>query len=426
MRFLFSTLLLLICFSAHAGKIEKKIKKLFPGCEIKILETKDHFVECLEVRINQKLDHGNNQAGTFQQRFFLFHIDEDAPVHLETEGYWANTYTREMAEIMRGNQLIVEYRFYGKSAPSPIPWQYLTNDQAIEDLHRIVTTLKNIYRGPWVCSGISKGGETTIIYKHHYPDDCDVHIPYVAPIILDREDPRTEVHIKTTGSDSCRRSLYNFQRRSLQKRDSIILYMKEWANREAHTFSLAGFDKALEYCVLEFTFSFWQWGAKCNEIPGPMASAKEHFAYLNSVVGFDFYSDATFKQLYPSYYQHELELGYYGFTTGHLDDLLQDVKDPDNMFFAPPGTNIEYKTEYMQPILEYVEGHGDQMIYIYGELDTWYACAVNPSPLVDHLKLVKKGGSHKTRLRDFSTQTQELVYGKLREWLDIEIYPLEN
>ena len=424
---LFQILVLLtLSLNCISAGIDKKVRKLFPNCEIEVLETKDHFTQCLEVTIDQKLDHFVNGSGTFKQRIFIFHTDEKAPVHLETEGYWANPYTREMAKVMQGNQVLVEYRFYGESAPTPIPWQYLTNDQAIEDLHRIVTTLKNIYKGPWLCSGISKGGETTIIYKHHYPNDCDVHMPYVAPIILDREDPRTEVHIKTTGSDSCRSALYQFQRRCLQQRDSMLVYLKDWAGVKGHSFNLAGHSKALEYAVLEFTFSFWQWGGRCQDIPGPGASTRENFKYVNSIVGFDFYSDRTFKRLYPSYYQHELELGYYGFPTGHLDDLLQDVKDPDNMFFAPPGTDIKYNSEYMQPVLEYVEGHGDRMIYIYGELDTWSACAVNPSPLTDHLKLVLEGGSHATRLKDFSKEDQEKVYAKLREWLGIEIQPLPS
>jgi hypothetical protein len=121
-----------------------------------------------------------------------------------------------------------------------------------------------------------------------------------------------------------------------------------------------------------------------------------------------------------------LELGYYGFPTGHLDDLLKTVKDPDNMFFAPKDEKIVYNTEYMQPILEYVEGHGDKMIYIYGEYDTWSACAVHPSLLVDHLMMVLPGGSHTTRIADFPADQQQLIYDKLKEWLDVPVYPLEK
>jgi hypothetical protein len=406
-------------------RLKQRIQKLFPGCEIKEANTRDHFESCYEIKIDQLLDHKNPQAGTFKQRFFLFHADNKAPVHLETEGYWANAYTREPAKILKANQVTVEYRFYGESKPDVIPWKYLTNDQAIEDLHRIVVTLKNIYSGPWISSGISKGGETTIIYKHHYPNDCDVHIPYVAPIILDREDPRTEKHLKTTGSDSCRQALHEFQRRCLERRDSMLVYLNDWAEKDTHSYTLATPIEALEYGVLEFTFSFWQWGGKCNEIPSSTASTREHFKYVNDLVGFDFYSDATFERLYPSYYQHELELGYYGFPTGHLDDLLTAVKDPDNMFFAPRDEKIVYNTEYMQPILEYVEGHGDHMIYVYGEYDTWYACSVHPSPLVDHLKMVLPGGSHSTRIANFPADQQQLIYDKLKEWLDVPVYPLE-
>ena len=407
-------------------KLIQKIEKLFPGCIIKEIENRDHFETCLEIMIPQKIDHNNSRSELFKQKVYLFHKDFGAPTHLETEGYWANPYTREGAKILQGNQVIVEYRFYGDSKPVVIPWQHLTNDQAIEDLHRIVNTFKAIYKGPWISSGISKGGETTIIYKHHYPNDCDVHMPYVAPIILDREDPRTEVHIKTVGSDSCRAALYEFQRRCLQERDSMLVYLNNWAVDDKHSYTLATQEEALEYGVLEFTFSFWQWGGSCSDIPGPSSSTKVHFEYINDIVGFSFYDDATFKRLYPSYYQHELELGYYGFATGHLDDLLEVVKDPDNMFFAPRDQKIEYNVDYMQPVLEYVEGHGDQMIYIYGALDTWYACAVNPSPLVDHLKMVKADGAHGTRLKNFSTEDQKLVYDKLGEWLDVKIYPLEN
>jgi hypothetical protein len=422
-----TTFFLLTSISLFAtSRLQKQIERAFPGCTVEVMATSDHFTEKFKVLIPQPLDHNNPSAGTFLQKIYLMHTDYKAPMLLETEGYWANPYMREVTQILSGNQINVEYRFYGESAPKVIPWQYLTNDQAIEDLHRIVTTLKALYSGPWIASGISKGGETTIIYKHHYPNDCDVHMPYVAPIILDREDPRTEVHIKTVGSDSCRTALYNFQRRCLQNRDSMLHYLSQWAEDDKHRFTLASKGEALEYGVLEFTFSFWQWGGSCSEIPGPKSSIKAHFDYVNSVVGFDFYDDATFIRLYPSYYQHELELGYYGFATGHLDDLLIDVKDPDNLFFAPRDQKITYNSEYMQPILEYAEGHGDRMIYIYGALDTWYACAVNPSPLVDHLKLVKADGSHSTRLKDFDKKQQEQVYQKLREWIGVEITPLSN
>jgi hypothetical protein len=80
----------------------------------------------------------------------------------------------------------------------------------------------------------------------------------------------------------------------------------------------------------------------------------------------------------------------------------------------------------MRPALEYVEGQGHKMIYIYGALDTWYACAVNPSPLVDHLKMVLEDGSHRTRIRSFDDKERQQIYNKLEEWMGVAITPLEN
>ena len=80
-----------------------------------------------------------------------------------------------MSKILKGNQLIVEYRFYGKSRPNPTPWEYLKNDQAIADYHSIVTKLKTPKNIPSVVlmdvnMPIMNGIETTEYLKKNYPD----------------------------------------------------------------------------------------------------------------------------------------------------------------------------------------------------------------------------------------------------------------
>ena len=45
-----------------------------------------------------------------------------------------------------------------KSIFNLIRWQYLKNDLAIEDYHKILTKLKRLYTGKWISTGISKGG----------------------------------------------------------------------------------------------------------------------------------------------------------------------------------------------------------------------------------------------------------------------------
>jgi len=138
---------------------------------------------------------------------------------------------------------------------------------------------------------------------------------------------------------------------------------------------------------------------------------------MNKIVGISFYDDNTFHRLLPSYYQHMIELGYYGFDFTPVADLLKIVKSTSNNRFAPKNTNLTYNPNYIKEVRNYVENKGDNILYIYGEYDTWGACAPTPKAKVDALKMVLKGGSHSTRIKHFSSENQEKIYLKLQEWL---------
>jgi hypothetical protein len=176
-------------------------------------------------------------------------------------------------------------------------------------------------------------------------------------------------------------------------------------------------EEALEYAVLEFPFSFWQWGGKCDEIPNGNADAAALFTYLNKVVGISFYNDKTYHNLLPSYYQHMIELGYYGFDSTPVQDLIKVVKQPTNMRFAPKNVLMVYNQDYIKKVRDYVENEGDHIIYIYGEYDPWGACSRTPKPHVNALKMVLPKGSHSTRIKNFSKEDQRKIYDKLQAWL---------
>ncbi len=407
---------------------EQKIEKLFPNGEVTEMEVKDHFTKAYQIVLDQPLDHKDKDAGTFKHYFYLSHVDEAKPTVFITEGYNATPRTYELSKIFKGNQVQVEYRFYGKSRPDTIPWKYLKNDLAIEDYHKIITKLKRLYTGKWISTGISKGGETVLIHKSKYPWDVDVAVPYVAPLIDTQEDIRTENHINTIGTDECRAKIVAFQRAVLKKRDSVLVEISKYATDKQMSFTELSIEEALEYAVLEFPFSFWQWGGSCDEIPDENATSKQMFNYINTIVGISFYNDKTYYDLLPSYYQHATELGYYGFDSTPVKDLLQVVQKPTNLRFAPKNVDLTYNQNYIKEVRDFVENKGKKILYIYGEYDTWGACAPTPKPHVDALKMVLKEGSHKTRIKHFSKQDQQLIYDKLQNWLgySVTIYPLEN
>lgn len=395
----------------------KKLKEIFPDAKITSIETNDHFKSAYQIVLKQLLDHNNPDAGTFEQYMYLSHVDETEPMVLVTEGYGARNRTYELSKYLNANQLIVEYRFYGKSRPRPMPWEYLMNDQAIEDYHDLNVRLRKLYTGKWVSTGISKGGETVLIYKSKYPNDVDAAVPYVAPLINTTEDPRTQEHIDSIGEDDCRDAIAEFQKIVLMNRDSVIMEAKNYAEEKGMKFTEVPMEEALEYAVLEFPFSFWQWGGDCDLMHKASSNAKEQFEYLNKVVGISFYSDATFDRLLPSYYQHLVELGYYGFDTMNLGHMINHVTDLTNRRFGPKDVVMNYNPEYIKKVRDYAENQGNGILYIYGEYDTWGACAPTPNASLNALKMVLKGGSHATRISSFNKEDREKIYNKLDEWL---------
>ena len=136
----------------------------------------------------------------------------------------------------------------------------------------------------------------------------------------------------------------------------------------------------------------------------------------------------TYYDLLPSYYQHMTELGYYGFDIEHVKDLLKVVLKPTNLRFAPKNVDLTYNSKYISEVRDFAENKGKKILYIYGEYDTWGACAPNPKPHVDALKMILQGGSHSTRIKDFSEIDQQIIYEKLQNWLgySVKIYPLEK
>jgi hypothetical protein len=397
--------------------LKKKLIELFPNATISEIKNLEGYSESYQLILDEPLDHKKPSKGTFKHYIYLSHLDFNSPMVIETHGYDTGNIKSEVSKLLKANQVAVEYRFYGKSRPTPIPWQYLTNDQAIEDYHNITTKLKELYKGKWISTGISKGGETALIYKYKYPKDVDVAMPYVAPLIDTQEDPRTVAHVKTVGTAECRAKVTHFQRALLTNREALLKEIKEYAAKEKMAFTEVSMEEALEYGALEFPFSFWQWGGKCEEIPIEGATPAALFDYLNKIVGISFYNDQKFYDLSPSYYQHMLELGYYGFDFEPVSDLLKTVKSTSNSRFAPKGIAITYHPKCIKKVRKYIENKGDKILYIYGGYDTWAACAPTPHPKIDALKMVLPGGSHATRVKHFSKEDQDKIMGTLERWL---------
>jgi hypothetical protein len=409
--------------AAAQSELYRKLKSI-PGV-VEVKETRGNsslFKESYQVMFEQPLDHQHPDGEKFQQRFFLSHNDYAKPVLLETEGYAARGNSgNELEHILAGNQVTVEHRFFGQSVPPQRPWEFLTVKQSADDLHAIVSALKQVYPGKWVSSGTSKGGQTALFYKCYYPDDVDATVAYVAPLNVAQEDPRIYQFIQTTGDETTRNNIKQFQITMFKREDEILPLVKEQAERRHWTFAM-GLPSAYEYGVLEYPYAFWQFGAKASEIPPPDAPASklaEHYARINTLY---YYSDQGKKQFEPFLYQAFTEIGYYNYDITDFKEYMKTLKNPSNLSICPDGAKIVFNPATMAFVYHFLQYQANHVAYIYGELDAWSATQMQLIGRTDAIKIVVAESHHGARVGGFSPAQKELFYSTMDRWLDMKVH----
>ncbi|MFK5856546.1 MAG: S28 family serine protease [Bacteroidota bacterium] len=404
--------------------IENKLFEL-PDVIFKEISSYEKDATAYELKIKQPIDHTNPDKGFFYQRAFLSHKGFENPTVLVTEGYTCvGNWPTEVTSLINANQLAVEHRYFGESMPDTVNYNYLNLEQATADLHHINQLFRGIYKNAWVSTGISKGGATSIYYKYFYPDDVDVSIPYVAPINVEFEDQRIYDFLDTIGSSECRDKIYLLQIRWLKNRSEILPLLKFYSMGAKLKFNYLALEEAFEYAVLEYPFSFFQWGYDCDDIPTDNASVRTIVDYLINVSGFDLFSDRSIEAFGSHYYQSAHQMGYYGYEVDKFDGLLKSISADANPHatFLPNKMTVEFDGSLLDDINSWIYENGHDIIYIYGAKDTWSASAVRPSNNVNALWFFMEGKSHgDARIRNMSTDEREQLIQALEQRLQIKI-----
>jgi PS-10 peptidase S37 len=387
--------------------------------EVRTIQNESSFERILEVMIEQPLDHHNPDGETFSQRIYISHVDPSEPVVLITAGYDAKYYyTSEITAKLKCNQVMVEHRFFGRSTPDSLNWSYLNTWQAASDHHRIVSMFKEFYPEQWISTGISKGGQTVIYHSYYYPEDVDVRVPYVAPLNFGLEDERIYSFLEHVGSRGERKKVAKFQKRALKNQEKYREAFLSLSEDKGYTYALVGgSEKAYEYCVLEYSFAFWQWGyVPTKKIPGRTASPKEVIEHMNRVAGFDYFSDQFITEFRPFFYQAMTEMGYYGYDLDAFGKYLEYVDNPVFTFTIPEEIEISFNDELSYEIQKYIEAEAENYIFIYGEYDTWSATAVSSTGENSRI-FIKEGGSHRTRINNMPEEQKTEVFSTLESFL---------
>lgn len=421
----FTLVFLTKILGAQPVSIETQLFNL-PDVVFKKIETPEGFSSAFELKIKQPLDHKDPSKGYFYQRAFLTHKGFDRPTVIVTEGY-QRTRNRiyELSEILDANQIDVEHRYFGESIPDSVDYQYLKLEQVAADLHHINKLFRQIYSGKWVSTGISKGGQTTIFYRYFYPDDVDVSVPYVAPLNVELEEKRIYTFLDTVGTKQCRDMIYDVQVRLLKNRDEVLEKLHWFAKGAGLKFTYLTPEQAFEYAVLEYPFSFWQWGHDCSEIPGSNVTLDSTVNHFLEVSGIDFFSDKSMEDYASHYYQAGDEMGYYGYETARFKGLLKALntgKKNPSAIFMPGKTPMNFNGSLPKKVQEWLSTHGNNFIYINGNSDTWSATAVRPSGKTNAVFFFMPGTDHgKARISNMTGADREKLAATLEAWLGIEI-----
>lgn len=427
MHIRYAALLLFALLSASVSSfaqtvLEQKISAISAIKEIRPLETSE-FSEKYVTYFTQPLDHRHPEKGSFRQRVIVSHVGFDRPTVIVTEGYGAayalrSQYREELSKLLNANMIFVEYRYFLESTPEPKDWQYLTAENSADDLHAITTAFKNIYPGKWIATGISKGGQTTLLYRTFYPDDVDISVPYVAPLCYGVEDGRHEPFLHKVSTPENRKKIEDFQLEALKRKATLLPRFEKYCTEKNYSFR-APIEEIYDYSVLEYSFALWQWGTPISSIPATTASDDEIFSHLLAISEPGYFTadspNASF------FVQAARELGYYGYDVQPFKQYLsiQSSEDYLHRLMLPEELkDMPFDKTLSKKITKFLKKQDPKMIFIYGQNDPWTAAGVTWLKNKKNIHVfIQPNGSHLARISTLPEKEKKEVMELIKQWL---------
>ncbi|WP_246074767.1 S28 family serine protease [Nonomuraea terrae] len=400
--------------------------RAIPGLTV-VSESQQAGYRFFVLSFTQPVDHKNPGKGTFEQRLTLLHRSSDAPVVLFTGGYGlpvnpAPSRT-EPTQLLDGNQVSVEHRFFRTSRPDPADWDDLTIWQEATDEHRIVQALKTIYSGRWIQTGASKGGMTSVYHRRFYPGDVDGVVAYVAPNDpVNPQDHAYDRFFARVGPEDCRTALEDVQREALKRRDRMVALLEQDAARNGYTFTrtLGSADRSFEMTVLDTAWAFWQYMsvADCPDVPPATATDAELYAWIDAVTFFGFYTDQGLDYYTPYYYQAATQLGWPDLRFEHLRGLIRHrgLYQPNSVI--PAELRSRHDPRPMLDVDRWVRTRAERMMFVYGENDPWSAERFTPSRRDSYL-YVAPGANHGANIARLPEADRAAATATLRRWAGV-------
>ena len=418
-------LYLLPLTAAAQTVLQDKLKAISQITEVKPLESKE-FAEKYVTYFTQPLDHDRPELGNFRQRVIVSHVGFDRPTVIVTEGYGAGyalspRYREELSKMFNTNMIFVEYRYFLESTPEPRDWQYLTAESSADDLHAVFKAFKKIYPGKWISTGISKGGQTTMLYRTFYPDDVDISVPYVGPLCYGVEDGRHEPFLHQVGTAEERKKIEDFQLEVLKRKGTLLPRFEEHCTKKGYEF-FGSVEEIYDYSVLEYSFALWQWGTPVSTIPTCDADDDAIYKHFMAISEPSYFAKGGGNESF--FVQAARELGYYGYDIRPFKKYLS-IKSSKGylkkLMLPEDAKHIKFDKTLSKKITKFLKKSDPKMVFIYGEIDPWSAAApmwLDTSKKKNMHMFVQPRGSHRARINTLPEEMKQEAIRIIKEWLE--------
>ncbi|MGH4027408.1 S28 family serine protease [Actinomycetota bacterium Odt1-20B] len=382
-----------------------------------------------ELTYEQPVDHDDPGAGTFTQRLTLWHKATDKPTVLLTGGYALLSDVTPLTQMVDGNQVSLEHRYFGKSRPAGAAgddWSRLTVQQEAADEHRLTQALRTVEKGNWIGAGGSKGGDTVTYHERYYPEDLDGVVAVVAPNdTVARGDRGYERFFRTVGTRACRDALNAVQREMLVRRDALLPKFAAQAKAEGASFEkgLGTVDRAYEYAVLDQVWGFWQYveDGHCATVPDAKKATDDELYSWSKEHGLAIAADDAPGANVGDPYNRQAatQLGWADLRFEHLDGLRRypGLRQPNSLL--PAALRGRYDGRTATDVDRWVKTEGERMMFIYAENDPWSAEKFTPSKH-DSYRYVAPGANHANAIEKLPPAQLAEAVATVKRWADVK------
>ena len=424
------------------------------------------FKQKYKVTIKQQIDRNDASVGYFEQTFNVGFQSFTQPTVFRCGGYFlydVDDPREEIATHYNANFIDIEYRYFGESTPLNLSynktdlWEYLTSENASNDFHHIITGIKNIFKGPTVFTGTSKGGFTTEVQAMYYPDDIDAYVSYVAPLCDGVNDDRFYKNIyETIGNltyGEVQASIYrqeclDFQILCFENKDALKQSYYDFCVEQGDVFkSDFTADYLFDYVILDSIVGIWQYYQDFTTIENilkmpreddPITEENEKEILIDTLLNYLMYecgsggfsSNCAFV---PYVFQSLTQMGNYKMDFSYIRNALKE-KDEEYLLSITPEqendpllyfrpflsdeilANFNYSDVLRNKLINWSQTTTKDIIKVVGQSDTWYAVRM-PEVSNEHIHLFEVEFSHLSNISYLSNEKQDEAWSLMDKLL---------